>query len=411
MNAFETRHATGRLRWRCRDCCKDFTLTSGSPFAFAKMPAHKYLKAIQMLSDPNANIARAAGELDVQYVTAHSLAKRIRANADALQSWKPAPFPDEREWETWQEKAACLKRVVWSQARVAILMAARTAGLLSYQVADLVNGTPGPKIGATSAAGKLRNLGLIPNLVGSGARAGGPPVPEEPFKALVQAAIDAEPEYYKRKTWTAERMEIFKRYGSGEDSKLLAYEINKLPGVPVTPARIRLHATITGVLRPTGWRPVVVRGHRKALILPSDRAAYQRELAARLQARIDRREAAQHRRLNPVTPYVRTNFLAYWLQKNADDPFGALMKRVLTLVPSNLMAHDREEIAQDVALACLDTTADMSDLKELVQFAVTKHRRENNPFGIRSLDQQISDDDDRDGYSKYLPLEYSRLEF
>ena len=46
LNAYECRRPNGALRFRCRECRKDFTLTSGTLFASHKLPLRMYLGAI-----------------------------------------------------------------------------------------------------------------------------------------------------------------------------------------------------------------------------------------------------------------------------------------------------------------------------------------------------------------------------
>ncbi len=43
---YECRRPNGSLRFRCKSCRKDFSITSGTLFAFHKMPLQTYLAAI-----------------------------------------------------------------------------------------------------------------------------------------------------------------------------------------------------------------------------------------------------------------------------------------------------------------------------------------------------------------------------
>jgi transposase-like protein len=45
-DAYEARRPNGTLRYRCRACKRDFTVTSGTLFANHKMPLRAYLAAI-----------------------------------------------------------------------------------------------------------------------------------------------------------------------------------------------------------------------------------------------------------------------------------------------------------------------------------------------------------------------------
>jgi hypothetical protein len=44
--AYEARRPNGALRFRCKGCKKDFTITSGALFASHKLPLRGYLAAI-----------------------------------------------------------------------------------------------------------------------------------------------------------------------------------------------------------------------------------------------------------------------------------------------------------------------------------------------------------------------------
>src|ERR1700676_1106141 len=46
VNAYEARRANGALRFRCKGCKKDFTITSRTLFASHKLPLRGYLAAI-----------------------------------------------------------------------------------------------------------------------------------------------------------------------------------------------------------------------------------------------------------------------------------------------------------------------------------------------------------------------------
>ena len=46
VEAYEARRANGALRFRCKGCKKDFTITSGTLFASHKLPLRGYLAAI-----------------------------------------------------------------------------------------------------------------------------------------------------------------------------------------------------------------------------------------------------------------------------------------------------------------------------------------------------------------------------
>src|SRR4051812_18742194 len=46
LDAYECRRPSGALRFRCRACKEDFTITSGTLFASHKLPLRSYLAAI-----------------------------------------------------------------------------------------------------------------------------------------------------------------------------------------------------------------------------------------------------------------------------------------------------------------------------------------------------------------------------
>ncbi len=77
---YDCRRATGAPRWRCKACRKDFTLTSGTLFAFHKLPLVLYLAAIVIfVNEVKGKSALALSrDLDVQYKTAFVLAHKIR---------------------------------------------------------------------------------------------------------------------------------------------------------------------------------------------------------------------------------------------------------------------------------------------------------------------------------------------
>lgn len=69
-----------RRQWRCRDCKHTFSVTSGTIFAFHKLPLKTYLIAIAIFTNAVKGISalQLARDLDVQYKTAFVLAHKIR---------------------------------------------------------------------------------------------------------------------------------------------------------------------------------------------------------------------------------------------------------------------------------------------------------------------------------------------
>ena len=79
----------GQERWRCKACGCDFTLTSGTLFAWHKLPLQHYLMAIVIFSNEvkGKSMLAFSRDLDVQYKTAFVLAHKLReAMASSLKS-------------------------------------------------------------------------------------------------------------------------------------------------------------------------------------------------------------------------------------------------------------------------------------------------------------------------------------
>jgi transposase-like protein len=77
---YECRKASGAPRWRCKACRKDFSVTSGTLFAFHKMPLRSYLAAIAIfINEVKGKSALALSrDLGCQYKTAFVLAHKLR---------------------------------------------------------------------------------------------------------------------------------------------------------------------------------------------------------------------------------------------------------------------------------------------------------------------------------------------
>ncbi|MDI1279457.1 IS1595 family transposase [Methylobacter sp.] len=69
-----------RKQWRCEDCIHTFSVTSGTIFAFHKLPLKVYLGAIAIYSNAVKGISslQLARDLGVQYKTAFVLSHKIR---------------------------------------------------------------------------------------------------------------------------------------------------------------------------------------------------------------------------------------------------------------------------------------------------------------------------------------------
>jgi transposase-like protein len=88
---YECRRPSGSLRFRCKACRKDFSITSGTIFAFHKMPLRNYLAAIAIfVNEVKGKSALALSrDLCVQYKTAFVLAhKRREAMASELKGMR-----------------------------------------------------------------------------------------------------------------------------------------------------------------------------------------------------------------------------------------------------------------------------------------------------------------------------------
>src|SRR6202046_5486068 len=77
---YECRRPSGALRFRCKACRKDFSITSGTIFAFHKMPLRTYLAAIAIFCNEvkGKSALALSRDLDVQYKTAFVLAHKLR---------------------------------------------------------------------------------------------------------------------------------------------------------------------------------------------------------------------------------------------------------------------------------------------------------------------------------------------
>src|ERR1700678_1428333 len=77
---YEARRPSGALRFKCKACRQDFTLTSGTLFAFHKMPLRQYLAAIVIFCNEvkGKSALALSRDLDCQYKTAFVLAHKMR---------------------------------------------------------------------------------------------------------------------------------------------------------------------------------------------------------------------------------------------------------------------------------------------------------------------------------------------
>src|ERR1700727_1417199 len=77
---YECRRPSGALRFRCKACREDFSITSGTIFAFHKMPLRTYLAAIAIFCNEvkGKSALALSRDLDVQYKTAFVLRHNVR---------------------------------------------------------------------------------------------------------------------------------------------------------------------------------------------------------------------------------------------------------------------------------------------------------------------------------------------
>jgi transposase-like protein len=77
---YECRRSAGHSRWRCKACRHDFSITSGTLFAWHKLPLRTYLLAVATFCNEvkGKSMLAFARDLDVQYKTAFVLAHKLR---------------------------------------------------------------------------------------------------------------------------------------------------------------------------------------------------------------------------------------------------------------------------------------------------------------------------------------------
>jgi transposase-like protein len=77
---YECRRPSGALRFRCKACRKDFSITSGTLFAHHKMSLQTYLAAIAIFCNEvkGKSALALSRDLGTQYKTAWVLAHKLR---------------------------------------------------------------------------------------------------------------------------------------------------------------------------------------------------------------------------------------------------------------------------------------------------------------------------------------------
>jgi transposase-like protein len=80
MICYACRRSANQPRWRCKACRRDFSITSGTLFAWHKLPLRTYLLAVAAVCNEvkGKSMLALSRELDVQYKTAFVLAHKLR---------------------------------------------------------------------------------------------------------------------------------------------------------------------------------------------------------------------------------------------------------------------------------------------------------------------------------------------
>jgi transposase-like protein len=87
VEAYEARRPNGALRFRCKGCKKDFTITSGTLFASHKLPLRGYLAAIAVFCNEvkGKSALALSRDLGLSYKSAFVLLHKLReAMAEAV---------------------------------------------------------------------------------------------------------------------------------------------------------------------------------------------------------------------------------------------------------------------------------------------------------------------------------------
>jgi transposase-like protein len=77
---YSCRRPNGAPRWRCKACRKDFSVTSGTVFAFHKLPLRSYLLAVAIFCNEvkGKSMLALSRDLGTEYKTAFVLSHKIR---------------------------------------------------------------------------------------------------------------------------------------------------------------------------------------------------------------------------------------------------------------------------------------------------------------------------------------------
>jgi transposase-like protein len=80
LTNYECRRPSGAPRWRCKDCGKDFSITSGTLFASHKLPLRGYLAAIAIFCNEvkGKSMLAMSRDLGLSYKSSFVLAHKLR---------------------------------------------------------------------------------------------------------------------------------------------------------------------------------------------------------------------------------------------------------------------------------------------------------------------------------------------
>lgn len=80
LEPYECRRPKGALRFRCKACCKDFSITAGTLFASHKLPLRGYLAAIAIFCNEvkGKSMLALSRDLGISYKAAFVLAHKLR---------------------------------------------------------------------------------------------------------------------------------------------------------------------------------------------------------------------------------------------------------------------------------------------------------------------------------------------
>jgi transposase-like protein len=80
LTVYECRRPSGAPRWRCKDCKKDFSITSGTLFSHYKLPLRGYLAAIAIFCNEvkGKSMLALSRDLGLSYKSAFVLAHKLR---------------------------------------------------------------------------------------------------------------------------------------------------------------------------------------------------------------------------------------------------------------------------------------------------------------------------------------------